>query len=81
MTDTRNIDCEEALSRLLDVLDDELHGEGRHEFENHLERCRSCFSRFEFERRLKGRITTLGTEPVSDDLQDRVRHLMDSFKR
>ncbi len=81
MTDTRIIDCEEALSRLLDVLDNELHGNGRHEFEHHLERCRSCFSRFEFERRLKTRITALGSEPVSEDLQGRVRQVIDSFKR
>jgi mycothiol system anti-sigma-R factor len=81
MTDTRIIDCEEALRRLLDVLDNELHGEGRHEFEHHLDRCRSCFSRFELERRLKTRISALGSEPVSDGLEDRVRQVIDSFKR
>ena len=80
MTETRTIDCEEALHRLLEFLDAELHGESRHEFEQHLERCRSCFSRFEFEKRLKGHIAALGNEPVPEELQDRIRKVLDNFK-
>jgi anti-sigma factor (TIGR02949 family) len=80
MTETRTIDCEEALHRLLDFLDAELHGESRQEFEQHLERCRSCFSRFEFEKRLKGHIAALGNEPVPEELQDRIRKVLDNFK-
>ena len=50
---SRVIDCEEALRRLFEYLDAELHGDPHREMEQHLERCRSCFSRAEFEKRLK----------------------------
>ena len=80
MNETRTIDCEEALPRLLDFLDAELHGESLRELEQHLERCRSCFSRFEFEKRLKGHIAALGNEPVPAELQHRIRKVLDNFK-
>jgi hypothetical protein len=48
--------------------------------EHHLERCRSCFSRLEFEKRLKVHTAELGQEAVSEDLEQRVRGLLDSFK-
>jgi anti-sigma factor (TIGR02949 family) len=80
MTDIRPINCEEALRRLFDYIDAELAGESHREMEQHLERCRSCFSRLEFEKRLKAHTADLGQEPVSEDLQQRLRALLDSFK-
>jgi mycothiol system anti-sigma-R factor len=80
MNETRTIDCEEALHRLLDYLDAELRGESLYELEQHLDRCRSCFSRFEFERRLKAHVAELGSEPVPAELHDRIRRVLDSFK-
>ena len=80
MNETRTIDCEEALQRLLDFLDAELHGESLQELEQHLERCRSCFSRFEFEKRLKAHIAELGSEPVPAELHDRIRKVLDNFE-
>ena len=80
MNETRTIDCEEALHRLLDFLDAELHGESLHELEQHLERCRSCFSRMEFEKRLKTHIAALGSEPVPAELHDRILKALDDFK-
>lgn len=80
MSDVRTIKCEEALRRLFDYLDAELPGEPQREIEHHLECCRSCFSRLEFEKRLKAHTSDLGHEPVSDDLEQRIRALLDSFK-
>ena len=80
MNETRTIDCEEALHRLLDFVDAELHGESLHELEQHLERCRSCFSRFEFEKRLKAHIAELGSEPVPAELHHRIRKVLDNFE-
>lgn len=79
MTDIDPIDCEEALRRLFDYLDAELRGESHREMEEHLRRCRTCFSRLEFERRLKAHLGDLANEPVSDDLQRRIRKALDSF--
>lgn len=80
MTDVRAIDCEEALRRLFDYLDAELSSQPHREMEQHLERCRSCFSRLEFEKRLKAHTADLGHEPVTQDLEQRIRALLDSFK-
>jgi anti-sigma factor (TIGR02949 family) len=80
MNEARVIDCEEALRRLFEYLDAELQGEPQREMEQHLERCRSCFSRVEFERRLKAYTADLRREPVPPDLERRVRRLLDTFK-
>ena len=80
MSDIRSINCEEALRRLFDYLDSELAGEPQREMAHHLEHCRSCFSRLEFEKRLKAHTADLGQEPVSQDLEQRIRALLDSFE-
>jgi anti-sigma factor (TIGR02949 family) len=74
------IDCEEALRRLAEYLDAELREEGRNEMEQHLARCRSCFSRVEFEKRLKAETAALGREPASAELERRIRELVETFK-
>jgi mycothiol system anti-sigma-R factor len=73
MTDVRVIDCEEALQRLFEYLDAELQGEPHREMEQHLERCRGCFSRVEFEKRLKAFCGQLGQEPAPPELEARIR--------
>jgi anti-sigma factor (TIGR02949 family) len=80
MNEARVIDCEEALRRLFEYLDAELHGERQREVEQHLERCRSCFSRAEFEKRLKAYTAELCHEPVPPDVERRIRTLLDGFK-
>jgi anti-sigma factor (TIGR02949 family) len=79
MSEARVIDCEEALRRLAEYLDSELSAESRTEIEHHLERCRSCFSRVEFERRLKAQTAALRREPVSPELERRIRAMVDTF--
>ena len=74
------INCEEALRRLAEYLDAELLGESSREMEQHLERCRSCFSRVEFEKRLKSCTAELRREAVPPDLDRRIRALVDTFK-
>jgi mycothiol system anti-sigma-R factor len=80
MAEVRAIDCEEALRRLFDYLDAELTGEPQREMQQHLERCRSCFSRVEFEKRLKAYTAQLGEEPVPPDVEQRIRTLINEFK-
>jgi anti-sigma factor (TIGR02949 family) len=79
MTDPKPIDCDEALRLLAAFIDDELHAGTREGIERHLELCRSCFSRAEFERRLKGEILRLGREEVTPSFEERVRRLLGSF--
>jgi anti-sigma factor (TIGR02949 family) len=73
------ITCDEALRLLAAYLDDELHADAHEGVERHLEMCRSCFSRTEFERRLKGEINRLGHEEIPPGFEERVRQLLGSF--
>ncbi len=73
------IDCEEVLRLIFTYLDGELEAEHRQRVDQHLERCRSCFSRTEFERRLKAHLAELGRESVPPALEARVRSLIGQF--
>ncbi len=79
MSETKTITCEEALRLLAEHLDGELDGAHRREVERHLEICRSCFSRAEFERRLKARLVTLREQVVERKFEDRIRTLISRF--
>ena len=79
MSDPIVIDCEEALRRIFDYIDAELGVERRRELEQHLERCQSCFSRVEFEKRMKAHLAELAREPVDPSLERRVRAILDGF--
>jgi anti-sigma factor RsiW len=71
--------CEEALRLLAAHIDRELDAPTSGRVARHLETCRSCFSRAEFEKRLKQDLTGLGREPVRPALADRVRALIRTF--
>lgn len=78
MTDApETMGCEEALRRLADYLDHELEPTDARQVEKHLKRCRSCFSRAEFERKLKERIRRdLGVQAVPHEFEERIRGLL-----
>lgn len=79
MSEAKIITCEEALRLLAEHLDGELDGAHRHEVEKHLSLCRSCFSRAEFERRLKSQLATLRQQPVQPSFEQRIRALIGRF--
>lgn len=79
MTDPKIIPCEEALRLLASHLDGELDTAKSGDMERHLARCRSCFSRAEFERGLKSELAALRGQPVPGAFEERVRGLIDRF--
>lgn len=79
MSNSTTIDCQEALRLLAAFLDDELPGDTRASVDRHLERCRSCFSRAEFERRLKREIARLIRDEVTPGFEERIRRLVADF--
>jgi anti-sigma factor (TIGR02949 family) len=80
MSESTNMQCDDALRLLAQYLDREL-SDGEHaDMERHLRTCRSCFSRAEFERRLKGELAALTAADVPTALQDRIRVLLDSTR-
>lgn len=79
MSETDDIGCELALKRLLEFIDRELSNSEHDSVERHLRTCRGCFSRMEFETRLKERLSALSTEDVPSTSRDRVRSLIRKF--
>ncbi len=79
MSDQTPMTCDEALRLLAAFLDGELEAGNQEAVEHHLERCRGCFSRAEFERRLKAEIGRLRAEEIPPGFQQRVRRLLQSF--
>lgn len=79
MNDSQIRSCEDALGLLAAYLDGELEGGIGGEVESHLEKCRSCYSRAEFERRLKQKVAESGQADVRPELRDRVGDLIRSF--
>jgi len=75
----KEIDCEKALSQILEYVDHELATSGRAAMENHLHTCQSCFSRMEFERRLKAKLGALSQENASSSVTNRIKGLLDNF--
>lgn len=75
----QEIDCERALDQLFEFIDHELPESRRDAVQHHLHTCKSCFSRFEFERRLKEKLGTLRDTEVSSDASERIKRLLKSF--
>ncbi len=75
-----DIGCLEAIEMFYAYLDGELDDpESIADFEHHLEHCRSCFSRAEFEDLLTKQLKTIGAQRASDRLRNRLRILMGNF--
>ena len=75
-----DIGCLKAIEMFYAYIDGELDDpESVAEFEHHLEHCRSCYSRAEFEGLLTDRLRALATERAPESLRRRLRILMDSF--
>lgn len=70
------LSCEEALRRLAQYLDRELDAEENERVAGHLALCRRCFSRAEFERRLRERLAALRRRAVDPALKERIRALV-----
>jgi anti-sigma factor (TIGR02949 family) len=79
VTKQQQIDCEQALKQILEYVDHELSENERAAVEHHLHTCKSCFSRVEFERRLKEKVGALREEEVSSGVSERIKGLLKSF--
>lgn len=74
------VDCEDVLRHLFEWLDGELDEERHESVSAHLALCRSCFSRAEFEKRLKAHLRDVGRATVPPDLERRIRTVVDGLR-
>ena len=75
----QEIECEQALRQILEYVDRELGEAEREAMHRHLQTCKSCFSRVEFERRLKGKLGALREETATPEMNERIKGLLKSF--
>lgn len=75
----KRINCRQALALVADFLDKELGQPERTQLEQHIQTCRQCFNRFEFERLLKARLTHLKSAEPSELLRKRVATILEQF--
>lgn len=76
-TSVKDINCDEAIKRLIDYLDDYLKHQRKSELEKHLASCKSCMDRFEFQKSLKTKIRSLANQS-DPSLADRLKQLLGS---
>lgn len=76
---SKDLNCEEVIKTLLEYLDRELDAEAEADIARHIEDCRACFSRAEFERRLRQRIEEAGEREAPESLRQRVRSIVSRF--
>lgn len=76
---SRPLDCEEVIDHLFDYLNRELDTETLAAIDRHIELCRGCFSRAEFERRLRARLAETGEAEAPESLRRRARSIIERF--
>ena len=55
-----SINCEQAIARFNDYMDNYLKGKTREELIRHFAECKDCMQRFEFEQLLKSKVHQFG---------------------
>ena len=74
------MNCKESLEKLYEFLDRDMDTIPMSEIEKHLERCRHCWDRFEFEKQLMVRIKSSCCKDLCpDSLRRRIQSLLDKF--
>lgn len=75
----RKLNCDEAIRLLFEFLDNELERHDHAAVEAHLHDCRACFSRMEFDKRLRSLVkgTDATSAPVA--LRDRIKKITEQF--
>lgn len=76
---TPGMTCEEAIRLIATYIDRELSEMEAGEVQAHIDQCKSCYSRVEFEQKLKTQLTTLQSAEVSGDLSHRIRMLLHDY--
>ena len=73
------LDCDDVLKKVFDFLDHEVDAAGVAELEEHLDLCRTCFDRVEFEKRLRERMREKTFHACPDALKNRIQGLLDTY--
>ncbi len=73
------ITCNQAMAMLFKYLDDELNDVSEADIKQHVHDCRECFSRVDFEEKLRDKVRQSAQSRVPADIQKRLKNLISSF--
>ena len=73
------LSCEKVIEGLWEYLDREMDSNGTVIIERHLELCRRCFSRIEFERLLREHLKTRTDHLCPEKLKKRIQGLIELY--
>ncbi len=75
---TKTISCEEALEIMFEYIDGVLAGKHQSELEQHIETCRGCLKKVEFQLKLKKRLTKVKPVSISKKLSNRLNLILEN---
>jgi anti-sigma factor (TIGR02949 family) len=73
------LNCEEAVTRFNDFMDNNLKGKSREELVKHISECRHCFERIEFEQLLKSKVRQISKSKKNQPLVKRIEKMIASL--
>ena len=73
------LSCEQILQGIWEYLDREMGPEDVAHVQKHLDLCRSCFSRLEFEKRLREAIRTKTLHSCPEKVKNRIKRILEQF--
>jgi anti-sigma factor (TIGR02949 family) len=76
---SKKLRCEDVIKQLYAYLDQEVGASTKIDIDHHLEQCRECYSRAEFEKRLRNRVSETAEAEAPEQLRDRIKELMNKF--
>ena len=71
--------CEKIVDGIWEFLDKEMTPEAVVELQKHLDLCRSCFSRYEFERALRENIRSKTNHTCPEKLKVRIQQIIELY--
>jgi anti-sigma factor (TIGR02949 family) len=77
--DPKELECDEAIRMVLEYLDNELESHDHEALEAHIHKCRACYTRVEFEKRLKGMVKEAPEISAPDSLKLKIKKITDQF--
>ncbi len=72
-------DCKEVLEELFQFLDKEVNASAATEIKAHLELCRSCFDRMEFEKELRQHFQDKTKHMCPEEVKNRIKKIIENF--
>ena len=76
---TQKISCEEVMTKLYAYLDDEVDALTEADIDAHVHKCRECYSRAEFEKALRKKVSSTAEIETPGETRGRLEALIKRF--